>query len=145
MILRPLRFFKAGADVNAKDNEGVTPLHLATWKNASAIVEVLLKGGADANAKDNEGRTPLQDAVSEKSAMVEVLLKAGADTNVKDKWPYAVHLATWKNASAMVEVLLKGGADANGGLYAVSGGVEECISDGRGFAQGRCRCQRQRQ
>ena len=38
---------KAGADVNAKDAEGVTPLHAAAASNSSlAVLEVLLKAGA---------------------------------------------------------------------------------------------------
>ena len=42
---------KAGADVNAKTNDGFTPLHVAAGKNDFTTAEVLLKMGADANCQ----------------------------------------------------------------------------------------------
>ena len=58
-----LLIFK-GADVNAKDRDGWTPMHkaiaLGFFKN---IVELLIAKGANVNAKDNEGRTPLDYAL----------------------------------------------------------------------------------
>ena len=53
-------FFKAVANVNAKDEHGWTPLHRAAQSNPKpAVLEVLLKAGANVNAKDKNGRTPL--------------------------------------------------------------------------------------
>ena len=75
---------KAGADVNAKDTDGRTPLHAAAWSNQSpAVLEVLLKAGADVNAKSTDGSTPLHFAAAKNPspAVLEVLLKAGADVN----------------------------------------------------------------
>jgi ankyrin repeat protein len=48
-----------GADVNARDGEGKTPLHFASQQGQLQAVEWLLKNGADVNAKDNKGVTPL--------------------------------------------------------------------------------------
>ncbi len=54
---------KAGADVNAKNTNGMTPLHGAAQMNPSpAVLEVLLKAGADVNAKNPGGWTPLHAA-----------------------------------------------------------------------------------
>ncbi|MDQ7826348.1 MAG: ankyrin repeat domain-containing protein [Candidatus Eremiobacteraeota bacterium] len=46
------------ADVNAKDNEGKTPLHYAAEGHGSAVEE-LIAGGAEVNARDSLGKTPL--------------------------------------------------------------------------------------
>ena len=58
-----------GADLNATDDDGKTPLHTeddtgdtllhrAVYADMSDVVEVLLSKGADVNATDDQGRTP---------------------------------------------------------------------------------------
>ncbi|ETS79923.1 hypothetical protein PFICI_07452 [Pestalotiopsis fici W106-1] len=48
----------AGAEVNAMNGDGNTPLHLANPENTK-LINLLIKRGADLNAKNNAGRTPL--------------------------------------------------------------------------------------
>ncbi|OIW08906.1 hypothetical protein TanjilG_05882 [Lupinus angustifolius] len=52
-----------GAFVEARANNGMTPLHLAVWHSLRAeeflTVKVLLEYNADCSAKDHEGMTPL--------------------------------------------------------------------------------------
>lgn len=48
-----------GADVNARDGKGKTPLHYAVEKGYYKICEALLQNGADPNIKDNRGKTTL--------------------------------------------------------------------------------------
>jgi len=50
--------------VNAKANNGGTPLHLAAFKSHKEIVELLITKGADVNAMDDGGHTPVDWAES---------------------------------------------------------------------------------
>ena len=106
---------KAGAYVNAKDEEGWTPLHGAAQMNPSdAVLEVLLKAGAYVNAKTANGSTPLHAAAENNSsiAVLEVLLKAGADPRAIDivgKTPHAVAQPEYRDIlwKAMMDKPLK--------------------------------------
>ena len=49
---------KGGANIEARDDVGATPLHNAAWGETS-IVKVLIEAGADVEARDNDGNTPL--------------------------------------------------------------------------------------
>ena len=55
----------AGADVNAKDENGWTALHYAAVNGHKEIAELLIDNGAEVNAKDNSGYTPLYFADGE--------------------------------------------------------------------------------
>ena len=49
---------KAGADIAARNKDGVTPLMVAAGNNPNPeVITLLLKAGADAKAKDNDGKT----------------------------------------------------------------------------------------
>ena len=72
----------AGADVNAKDENGETPLHLAPTKE---IVELLIAEGADVNAKSRSGHTSLHSAAQGgHKEIAELLIAAGTDVNAKN-------------------------------------------------------------
>jgi ankyrin repeat protein len=51
---------QAGADVNARNNDGSTPLIVAAFLCRTDIVQHLLAHGADKNAKDKAGHTALE-------------------------------------------------------------------------------------
>ena len=51
----------AGANANARDDQGFTPLHwVARWQYSHpTVMEYLLKADADPNLRDEAGRTAL--------------------------------------------------------------------------------------
>lgn len=71
-----------GADVNAAEADGATPLHWAAHWDDLAVADLLLAKGARADAANDYGVTPLSLAATNGSApMVLKLLKAGANAN----------------------------------------------------------------
>ena len=71
----------AGADVNAKDKYGRTPLHKATVEGHKYVVELFIAKGANVNAKDRKGATPLDRVRSSKHPkIVDLLRKHGGKT-----------------------------------------------------------------
>lgn len=49
----------AGADLEAADCQGATPLHKASFNKHSKVVRALLEAGANSNSRDLDGGTPL--------------------------------------------------------------------------------------
>jgi ankyrin repeat protein len=52
----------AGADVNATQRNGFTPLHEAAQHGDDELVELLLSAGADPTARTDAGDTPADTA-----------------------------------------------------------------------------------
>ena len=65
-----------GADVNARNTAGWTPLLHAAQFSSSEIVELLIEKGADVNARGTLGMTPL--SVCSHDAVKQLLIDAGA-------------------------------------------------------------------
>ena len=63
-------------DVNAKDNDGDTSLHRASYNGHMEVVKLLLAAGADVNAINRIGETPLYWASLGGYAEVVKILKA---------------------------------------------------------------------
>jgi ankyrin repeat protein len=76
-----------GAEINASDTNGLTPLFLAAgWSPRPEIVKLLLAKGAEINARVATGQTPLMIAAGFSSPeIVTLLLAKGADPQAKDK------------------------------------------------------------
>jgi ankyrin repeat protein len=107
---------RGGANVNAKEDDGLTALMAAAYKNEyPEVISLLLKAGADVSAKEDDGLTALMRAASNKNPKItSLLLEAGADVNAKDNdGNTALMIASEYGDAAVVSQLLKAGAEVN--------------------------------
>ena len=94
-----------GADPNALDGSGVSPLHRAVRTRSLAAVRALVDGGADSRKPNKAGSTPLHLAVQttgrggsgsphsreQQAGIVRFLLEHGARPTDQDKRGRSVH------------------------------------------------------
>jgi ankyrin repeat protein len=73
------------ADINARNKDGLTLLHVAVNIGAPLMLEELLDIGADLNATDGNGQTPVEVASTKgySSAESELRKKEAEDTKAK--------------------------------------------------------------
>lgn len=102
----------AGADINAADNNGFTPLHCAAIGSNRvaedkivAVMQALMDVGASLEAKSKDGRTPLYLAAefAQTIAPVQLLVDAGANPDVYDG--HGNHIVENAMAEEVVELL----------------------------------------
>ncbi len=96
-----------GADINAKDKEGCTPLILATKDVFPDLAQALLERGADFNAADNDGWTALMHAAWFDDVNVQMLLlqtsSGGSDRD--DAWRKTHSRPIWKRHADLLRRL----------------------------------------
>jgi ankyrin repeat protein len=104
--------------INATEQGGQRPLHLAASRGQLRVAEYLIANGADLNAASlyngaPTGPTPLRAAAAAgHKKMVELLLSKGANTQGNGN-STALHDAAGKGYKSIVEVLLASNADVN--------------------------------
>lgn len=80
------RFLSLGADVNARDSRGFTPLFDAARSGHLAIVQRLVDAGADIDAVSASGNTPLHAAQSLiETDMINYLVSRGAKLDISNQ------------------------------------------------------------
>jgi len=105
----------AGADVNAAQGDGTTPLHWAVYKVDWELVATLLARGAIPNVTNRYGSSPLAEAVKIADAgLVKVLLDAGADVESPNAdGQTALMLASRAGTLEVAKELVAHGANVN--------------------------------
>ena|SRR5688572_24677706 len=110
------RLLDEGADPNAVNRFGVTPLHEAATVANAAMLKALLEAGGDANASFGEGETVLMTAArTGDAASVRLLLEHGADADAYERWhgQTALMWAAIENHADVVQLLVDAGAEVD--------------------------------
>jgi ankyrin repeat protein len=103
-----LKALEAITSANTPNNEGLTPLMMATAENNTAMMELLLKhSSAGVNAPGLDGNTPLHVGIRKRAqAAVQLLLQHGARVNQPDNSGITPFMAAvlGGNAAALAEM-----------------------------------------
>ena len=104
----------AGAGIEAKDEEGCRPLHIACEEEELAIVKMLVEAGADACATDNEGTTCLMLAAHNERTETVRYLVGLPDVDVhaeNESCCTALHFAGIATDPEGAQLIIDAGAD----------------------------------
>jgi len=105
-----------GANANAADQYGVSPLMLACVNGNASIVERLLKAGADPNSASPGGETALMTAsLTGSAAAIKILVAHGAGVNAAERvrGQTALMWAAANNNVDAINALIDAGADVH--------------------------------
>ena len=102
-----------GANIEAADIDGNTPLLIVAQKGNVEMFKLLLEKGADVNAQDKCRKTPIHLAARNGNVeMFKLLLEKGADVNAQDEYDFTpLHIAILYNHYKAAETLIELGAD----------------------------------
>lgn len=131
------RLLGQGADVEAKNNQGDSPLLLAARAQKEEMADLLIAKGASLEDKNNQGDTPLIAACTVGSTgLTRLLVAKGSDFNARDDvGATPLMYAALAGNTAILDLLLAKGAamnaaDDNGKtplMYAASAGSANAV------------------
>lgn len=112
------RLIDTGFNVNTKNKDNLTALHVAVEHGNLEIVRLLLEKGANVNIKNKEKLTPIWmiDTEDEKTAIeiFRLLISKGADVNVPNEDKETLLMLACENDSIeAAKILLAAGANPN--------------------------------
>ncbi len=112
-IARVQQLLGEGANIEAKNRDGNTPLNLAAWNGKTEAVRLLLEKRANIAAKDVNGTAALALAAHQGQVeVVKLLLETGTNIEAKkDDGTTALGLAAFQGQVDVVKLLLEKGAD----------------------------------
>ncbi len=104
-----------GADVNAKDEDGATPLIIVARNNDTEFAAVLIAKNAAVDANDDYGVNALMETAYEGgTSIARMLLSNGADVGARDFFgETALMKAAFSGNIEMAELLIANGAKVN--------------------------------
>jgi len=104
-----------GADVNAKDYFGGTPLYDAVYWASTDVIEILLESGANPNVQDKYGSILLYEVIADGyTDVVRLLFDYRAEVNIVDaSGQTPLHEVAWNDHKDMAELIIDKGADVN--------------------------------
>ena len=125
------------ARINAEDEGGNQPLHLACKLAYTEIVKTMVCHGADINAMNRIGQTPLHTAADGKNycpELHEILLKHdGERKTVEENGDQPLHVACKHVYTETVKLMVSCGSDTNAvnkhgqtPLHTAAGGEKDC-------------------
>jgi len=103
-------------DVDVENNDGTTPLFMASLAGHEAVVDILVAASADVNKASAEGETPMIVASKYGFTAVAIqLIEAGGDVNAEDvsgrtAWTWA----HWGENEELKRLLKASGSDGSG-------------------------------
>ncbi|WP_341816915.1 ankyrin repeat domain-containing protein [Wolbachia endosymbiont (group A) of Agelastica alni] len=129
---KTIHFLNLGADVNATDEAGCTPLYRTVELYDSAIAKLLIDRGADVNVRGYHNSTLLHESINEDVA--KLLIDRGANINARDDdGQTPLHRSLCSGRPRMVEFFVNSGADIEArdddGQTPLHSAVDCCNSD----------------
>ena len=98
-------------NIDAKNEEGKTPLHIAVLKRSFAVTDFLIRRGAAIEAECLESQRPLHYACKNADpALVQLLLASGADVEASAKSWRPIHYATRAASIPVLSLLIDASA-----------------------------------
>jgi len=105
---------RGGANLNARNDDGFTPLMFAAMGNSNhGVIIALIQAGADIEARDNKhGFTPLLRAagVSPNPEVIRALINGGANVNASAGEFSPLKLASMNPNPEVITTLIAAGA-----------------------------------